>query len=479
MHYNVLVVDDDQFQSKTLRLALEKMMNYNVTTLNSGQEAINLLSSENGKSIDLVILDLSMPKIDGLEVLRQICPIHPNLPIIINTAYGDVKKSVEALKLGAFDFIEKQDGFERIKLCIENARLRSSLVSEVKKLQRHGNNQYSFDEIIGKSSQIQKSINQAKKASLSNIPVLITGESGVGKELFARAIHSNSSRSGKPFISINCSAIPENLVESILFGHEKGAFTGAVEKSLGKFREADGGTLFLDEIGELPIEVQPKLLRALQNFEIEPVGSSKVYDVNVRIITATNRNLEQMVAYKKFREDLYYRINVFNLTIPPLRERKEDIAILTNHFVRKICTFEGKMILNVSENLEHILHDFWWPGNVRQLENILYKAIVMCEDETLKPSDFGHVINYITTKTEGSDSAQLNYVSDKEPKFKTIAEFEKDIIQKALEFYNGNISKVSKVLDLGRSTLYRKMKEYGIETSGSVEEIEDFRQEKA
>ncbi|HCR85927.1 MAG TPA: sigma-54-dependent Fis family transcriptional regulator, partial [Alphaproteobacteria bacterium] len=223
MYYNVLVVDDDQFQCKTIQLALEKMLSYNVQTINSGAEAIELITSEEGNKINMVILDLSMPEIDGLDVLRAICPQRPELPIIINTAYGDVKKAVEALKLGAVDFIEKQDGFERIKICIENVRLRSGLVREVKKLHQHSKNLYSFDDIIGKSSILQKSINQAKKAALSNIPVFISGESGVGKEMFARAIHCSSSRANKPFISVNCSAIPENLVESVLFGHEKGA----------------------------------------------------------------------------------------------------------------------------------------------------------------------------------------------------------------------------------------------------------------
>jgi len=477
MYYNVLVVDDDQFQCKTIQLALEKMLSYNVQTINSGAEAIELITSEEGNKINMVILDLSMPEIDGLDVLRAICPQRPELPIIINTAYGDVKKAVEALKLGAVDFIEKQDGFERIKICIENVRLRSGLVREVKKLHQHSKNLYSFDDIIGKSSILQKSINQAKKAALSNIPVFISGESGVGKEMFARAIHCSSSRANKPFISVNCSAIPENLVESVLFGNEKGAFTGAIEKSLGKFREADGGTLFLDEVGELPADVQPKLLHALQNFEIEAVGSSKVYDVNIRVISATNRDVEQMIASQKFREDLFYRLNVFNLSIPSLRERKDDIIHLTTHFVEKLCLKEGRKILKTSPCLEKILTEYWWPGNVRQLENMLYKAIIMCDNDTLEAKDFSTVFNHLANQNYSSQSNSLNYVSDGEAKFKTLSEFEKDIIQRALEFYNGNISKVSKVLDLGRSTLYRKMKEYGIDIQGAIEDIEDFRRE--
>lgn len=305
MTYHILVVDDDPFQCKTTKLALEKILNYRVSTLSNGQQAIDILLSPKGTDIDLVILDLSMPGIDGLDVLKEVTPQRPELPIIINTAYGDIKKAVEALKLGAIDFIEKQDGFEKVKHCIENVRMRVGLSTEVKKLHKHNQNIYEFDDIIGDSVALRKSIKLAKKAAKSNIPVFLQGESGVGKELFARAIHSNSIRGAAPFISINCSAIPKDLVESTLFGHEKGAFTGAIQKNKGKFLEANGGTLFLDEVGELPLDVQPKFLRALQNMEIEPVGSEKVIDINVRIISATNKDLFEMTEKGSFREDLF------------------------------------------------------------------------------------------------------------------------------------------------------------------------------
>jgi len=481
MSYSVLVVDDDPFQCKTTKLALEKMLNYKVATLNDGRSAIELLLSPQGCEIDLVILDLSMPVVDGLEVLKNVVPQRPELPIIINTAYGDVKKAVEALKLGAVDFIEKQDGFERIKLCIENVRLRAGLSLEVKKLHKHSRNIYEFEDIIGNSSAINKSISQAKKASLSNIPVYIYGESGVGKEMFARAIHAASTRRLKPFIAINCSAIPANLVESVLFGHEKGSFTGAIDKSIGKFREADGGTLFLDEVGELPLDIQPKLLRALQNFEIEPVGSSKIYDVNIRVISATNRNLERLISEGKFREDLYYRLNVFQLNIPPLRERKDDLSILLEYFVEKICLREGIKILKIDPQLPKLLSDYWWPGNVRQLENIIYKAIVLCTSDNISIADFESIINFLgkpSNDVQSNNINKLNYLSESDAKFKTLNQHEKDIIEKALEFYNWNISKVSKVLEVGRSTLYRKMKEYDIEMKGNIEDIEEFRKEK-
>ena len=482
MNYKVLVVDDDQFQCKTIQLAIEKLLNYNVTSLNSGKEAIDFLLSEKGDEIDMVILDLSMPEIDGLEVLEKVVPHRPELPIIINTAHGDIKKAVAALRKGAVDFIEKQDGPERLKISIENVRLISGLNRQVRKLENFSHNKYEFEDIIGSSPAINKTIGIAKKGSLSNIPILVNGESGVGKELFARAIHNNSARSEKPFISVNCGAIPENLVESVLFGHEKGAFTGAVDKAIGKFREADGGTLFLDEVAELPLETQVKLLRALQNFEIEPVGASKHVDVNVRVISATNKNLEKAVAEGKFREDLYYRINIFQIEVPPLRQRKDDIPSLINHFIEKICIRERRKMLKINDTLVEILKDYWWPGNVRQLENSVYRAVVMSDGESLNMGDFENILSGISSVKSNFKNPNapdnVGYASNNEAKFKTIAEHEKDVIQKALDFYNYNISKVSKVLDIGRSTLYRKMKEYGIEMKGSVEELEEFKKAK-
>ncbi len=482
MNYNVLVVDDDPFQCKTIQLAIEKMLRFEVTTVNSGQAAIDLLLSEKGDEINLVILDLSMPEIDGMAVLEKVCPERPDLPIIINTAYGDVKKAVAAVKKGAIDFIEKQDGPERLKVSIENVRLLYGLKREVKKLNSFNLGKYNFSDIIGHSQSLQKTMNAAKKACQSNIPILIRGESGVGKELFARAIHSSSMRSDKPFIPVNCGAMPLNLVESILFGHEKGSFTGATEKSLGKFREADGGTIFLDEIAELPMETQVKLLRVLQSYEIEPVGSAKPVDVNVRIVSATNKNLEKAVAEGKFREDLFYRINAFQIEVPPLRQRKEDIPDLLQHFVEKICTKERRKILQADEALANILKEYYWPGNIRQLENAVYRAVVLSNGDRLSMYDFENILTAIGNNKEPNPAAaapdSVGYANHSDPKFKTIAEHEKDIIQKALDFYNHNISKVSKVLDIGRSTLYRKMKEYGIEMKGSVEDLEEFKKSK-
>lgn len=482
MSFHVLVVDDDPFQCKTIQLAIEKMLKYHVTTLTSGKEAIDLLLSSEGDKINMVILDLSMPDVDGLDVLDKVCPQRTDLPIIINTAYGDIKKAVVAINKGAIDFIEKQDGPERLKVSIENIRLIAGLSRQNKKLESFGTNKFGFKDIVGKSTALNKTINAAKKASSSNIPVLVNGESGVGKELIARAIHNESMRHEKAFVCVNCGAIPENLVESTLFGHEKGAFTGAIERTVGKFREADGGTIFLDEVGELPLESQVKLLRVLQNFEISPVGSSKNHDVNVRVISATNKNLEKLVAEGKFREDLLYRLNVYQVEVPPLRSRKEDINALIEHFAEKICVKEKRKILEVDPTLSDMLKEYWWPGNIRQLENAVYRAVVLSDGERLTMNDFENILSTIGKAPQGVQMQQgapdnVGYTNG-EPKFRTIAEHEREIIQRALDYYNHNISKVSKVLDIGRSTLYRKMKEYGIEMQGSVEEMEEFKKTK-
>ncbi len=477
MNYHILVVDNDPFQCKTIKLAIEKLLRFEVTTTTSGREAAEILLSPAGNAIDLVILDLSMPDMDGMDVLDKVCPQRPDLPVIINTAYGDVKKAVEALQKGAVDFIEKKDGPERLKVSIENVRLMANLRKEVNKLAGFANNVFDFSDIIGHSSALNRAINAAKKGANSAIPILLQGESGVGKELFARAIHHNSPRAEKPFISLNCGAIPTNLAESVLFGHEKGSFTGAIEKTLGRFREANGGTLFLDEVGELPPEIQVKLLRALQNLEIEPVGAGRPVDVNVRIISATNKNLEKAVAEGRFREDLFYRLNVFHIEVPPLRQRREDVGVLVNHFIRRICMKEKKKIMDVDDSLLKILTEYSWPGNIRQLENAVYRAVVLCSGDRLTMHDFDNILAAISANRPEDVYAPDNvgYSSNSEPRFKTIAQHERDIIQKALDYYNYNISKVSKVLEIGRSTLYRKMKEYNIEMRGSVEDIEEFK----
>jgi DNA-binding NtrC family response regulator len=480
MVYHVLVVDDDQFQCRSAQITIEKFLKYKVTTVTSGKEAINMLLGDEGRDINMVLLDLSMPEIDGMEVLKKVHPARPDLPIIIHTAHGDVKKAVDALRYGAVDFVEKQDGPERMKLSLNNARMLSTLNKEVQKMSHFSTGRLDFNDIIGISNEIKTIKRVAQKAAQSNIPMLIEGESGVGKELFARAIHSYSMRDGKNYVSVNCAAIPKDNVESVLFGHERGSFTNTVEKSIGKFREADGGTLFLDEVGELSLDVQAKLLRVLQDFEIEPVGSTKSINIDVRVISATNKDLKEAVRRGLFREDLYYRLNVFPIIIPPLRTRKIDIPVLIDHLVEKICVRESRKILPIDDKLVERLTEYSWPGNVRQLENALYKAIIICDNDVLKPQDFDGILRAIELEkgeAQHPDASRvgINFNQRNSTGFKTLANYEKEIIVTALEYHNWHISKVSKELGIGRSTLYRKMKEYGIEENGTIEEIKEFR----
>ncbi len=482
MSYHLLVIDDDPFQCKTIQLTIEKFLGFIVSTETSPKNAIKNFSNGKYNHINMVILDLSMEEMDGLDVLDFLTSKHPDIAVIINTAFGDINKAVDAVKRGAVDFIEKQDGPERMKLSIENARTLTTLKKRINKLEKVSNNNFKFIDIIGSTTGLEKTVGHANKAASSSIPVLLSGENGVGKELFARSIHNESIRSSKPFVAINCAAIPTNLVESTLFGHEKGAFTGAVNSSIGKFREANEGTIFLDEIGELPLEIQAKLLRVLQNYEIEPVGSSNTHDVNVRIVSATNKNLEKAVEDGSFREDLYYRINTLTLDIPPLRKRVEDIEPLIKHFIEKICIKENLSIHDYDENIIPLLQSYRWPGNVRQLENTLYRAIILSDNKKLNIDNFDLILKGLTSN---KDSGQANEYDDvkffdsNKSNFKTISEYEKGIIESALEYYNWNISKVSKILDIGRSTLYRKMKEYGIAEHSTVDELDDYRRKES
>nr|WP_277620376.1 sigma-54 dependent transcriptional regulator [Kordiimonas lacus] len=335
-----------------------------------------------------------------------------------------------------------------------------------------------FQSLVGTSESMQRATDLAKKAAKAIIPVLIEGESGVGKEVFANAIHDASDRSGTPFVAVNCGAIPENLVESILFGHEKGAFTGATEKRIGKFQEADGGTLFLDEVGELPLDVQVKLLRAIQEKEIDPVGGRQSIKVDIRIISATNRNLAERVAAGAFREDLFYRLNVYPIHLPPLRDRKTDIPALTEHFLDQIAAMEDMARKQVSMDALRLLENYDWPGNIRQLQNALFRAVILSDGDMLTPSDFPHLQPVAGTlpvqptvhaappaaiQTPLGDSMLLALESS-DGHIRQFNELEADIIRKALERYDGKMAEVARRLGIGRSTLYRKVAEYGLDT---------------
>lgn len=472
----VLIVEDEITQSALLE-GIVKRAGFTSVCAQSGPEALSLLADFPPNAIDIILLDLVMPGMDGIEVLGHLRAKFPKLPVIMLTAHSSINTVVNAMRAGANDFIVKPASAERIRTAINAGLETASLVGEIE-LMQDARPISGFDNLIGNSPVINRAIGLAQKAATASIPVFIDGESGVGKEVFARAIHATSDRTGYPFVAVNCGAIPENLVESILFGHEKGAFTGATEKRIGKFEEANGGTLFLDEVGELPQDVQVKLLRAIQEREIDPVGARSSVKVDIRIISATNRNLAELVTKGHFREDLYYRLNVFPINLPPLRERREDIPKLTTHFLKNLAEVEGLPKKSVSQSTINALLSYHWPGNIRQLQNALFRAVILSEQDVLEPNDFSHLgealasenpapashsphFHHNTTGTVHNDAVMsiLNSSGHVRP----LADIEADIITAALNRYDGKMAEVARRLNIGRSTLYRKIEEYNLQ----------------
>jgi DNA-binding NtrC family response regulator len=475
MAKTVLVVDDDPAQRRLVQAVLERE-GYQVVHAESGGEAIDRLTK--GGGADVVLLDLVMPTMSGMECLAEIRTAGVTTPVIVLTANGGIETVVKAMQAGAQDFFVKPASPERILVGIRNALQLTQLTAEVGRLKKHVSGRTTFADLVGDSRPMQMVKQLGARAARSSIPVLITGESGVGKEVIARALHGASDRTGKPFVAVNCGALPANLVESILFGHEKGSFTGAHDKHLGKFAEANGGTLFLDEIGELPLDMQVKLLRALQEGEIDPVGSKRSVKVDVRIVSATNRDLSGAVAAGTFREDLFYRLNVFPIEAPALRDRRDDIPALIDHFVARFNAEEGKRIMGASPETLALLTAFDWPGNVRQLENTIYRAIVLADAPFLQPHDFP-AISGVAMPLEAQPSAAVaatpSYadlpplpdqpikILDERGHLRTLEDIERDLIQHAIEVYAGHMSEIARRLGIGRSTLYRKVREQGLE----------------
>ena len=478
MAKTVLVVDDDPTQRRLIQAVLDRE-GYAVVHAESGGEAIDRLTK--GGGADVVLLDLVMPGLSGLETLAEIRTAGVAVPVIVLTANGGIETVVKAMQAGAQDFFVKPVGPERLLIGVRNALQLTQLSAEIGRLKKHVSGRTSFDDIVGDSPPMRMVKALGVRAAKSGIPVLITGESGVGKEVIARALHGASDRAGKPFIAVNCGALPANLVESILFGHEKGAFTGAHEKHAGKFVEANGGTLFLDEIGELPLDMQVKLLRALQEGEVDPVGAKRAVKVDVRIVSATNRDPAQQVKEGAFREDLFYRLNVFPIEAPALRDRREDIPALVEHFIARFNVEEGKRVTGCAVETMALLQAFDWPGNVRQLENSIYRALVLADSPLLQPHDFpaisgvampltsGAAISHDRAETSGSDGggeAQPDSpvrIIDARGHLRTLEEIERDLIQHAIEVYSGHMSEIARRLGIGRSTLYRKVREQGLE----------------
>jgi DNA-binding NtrC family response regulator len=484
MAKTILIADDDPAQRRLLQASVERN-GFNTKTAEDGRAAVRLAEDE---SVDLVLLDLVMPGLNGLEALKEIRMRRPTLPCIVLTASGGIDTVVQAMQAGANDFFVKPASPERILVSIRNALEMSTLKVEVTRMKKKAANTLTFDDMVAAAPSMRMVVRMGQRAAASNIPVLITGESGVGKEILARAIQGSSERAGRPFVTVNCGAIPENLVESILFGHEKGAFTGAVEKHAGKFVEAHGGTLFLDEVGELPLDMQVKLLRVLQESEVDPVGGRRPVKVDVRIISATNKDLAKLVAEGRFREDLYYRLNVFPIEAPPLRERREDIPAMVQRFIIRFNAEEGRSVRGCAADTMSMLTSYDWPGNVRQLENMVFRAVVLSEGDLLLPEDFPQISGVkprpLTAANDtlpqgavapANDSAPMVAATPAEappvPIFdegghlRRLEEVERDLIELAIEHYAGHMSEIARRLGIGRSTLYRKLREYGLDES--------------
>jgi DNA-binding NtrC family response regulator len=482
MGKTVLIVDDDPSQRRLLQGAVERQ-GFATRTAEDGAQAVAQAADP---AVDVVLLDLVMPGVSGMEALAQIRQKREDLPVIVLTASGGIDTVVKAMQAGANDFFVKPASPERVLVSIRNALKVGELFGEVKRLKKKAAGTFTFADMVAGAPAMRQVIRLGQRAASSNIPVLILGESGVGKEVIARAIHGESERCGRPIVAVNCGAIPENLVESILFGHEKGAFTGAHDRHLGKFQEADGGTLFLDEVGELPLDIQVKLLRALQESEVDPVGSKRPVKVDVRIVAATNKDLARLVAEGRFREDLYYRLNVFPIDAPPLRQRKEDVPALIKHFVTRFNAEEGKRILGAAPPTLAMLQAFDWPGNVRQLENAIFRAMVLADGDFLLPEDFPQI--HAALPEFAAPPAAANAVLDPSPPppangvaetyapepiavsifdpaghLRTLEDIERDLIEFAIDLYAGHMTEVARRLGIGRSTLYRKLKEYDLE----------------
>jgi DNA-binding NtrC family response regulator len=485
MTTTILVVDDDPVQRRLLEAMLRRF-GYEALTAESGDAALRVLSGPDGDAVNLMILDLVMPELDGHGVLAALRERGLDIPVIVQTAHGSIDTVVTAMRAGASDFVVKPVGAERLQVSIKNALKLGALEHEIRHMKRRATGTLGFRDIATKSADMTRIVRLAERAAKSGIPVLIEGESGVGKEVLARAIQGSSDRKGKPFVTVNCGAIPDNLVESILFGHEKGSFTGATEKHIGKFVEANGGTLFLDEIGELPLEAQVKLLRAIQEGEVDPVGGRKSIRVDIRIISATNKSLLDQVKQGSFREDLYYRLNVFPITLPPLRARREDIPDLARGFLARFSAEEGKKIRGFTSETQALITRYDWPGNVRQLENAMFRAVVLSDGDELTIADFPQIAAHMdgfdvrippapatpTFSNATSEPPRIIQVPVRDPNaldllegtdMRKLEELERDIIKFALEHYRGHMSEVSRKLGIGRSTLYRKLKDYGLD----------------
>lgn len=452
MKSKILIIDDDSSLRRVLEYNLQEE-NYQVYAAASGEEGLRLFSEE---TPDLVISDMKMPGMDGMKVLKAIKELSPETLVIMITAFGTVDIAVEAMKAGAYDYITKPFNRDGLRLTVAKALKFRNLAADNKRLKNELADRNDFRTMIGSSAAMERVFQVVAKVADTDVSVLITGESGTGKEMVARSIHARSSRREYPFVAINCAAIPRDLLESELFGHVKGAFTGAIKDKTGKFQLADGGTLFLDEVGELPLELQPKLLRALQEKEVEPVGGTKPHKLDVRVVAATNLDIEKALAEARFREDLYYRLAVIPIHLPSLRERREDIALLLRYFCRK----HGAERVSFDKSSMAAINSYRWPGNVRELENLVERILIMRGSDLITLGDLPDKIR--TVRTVPCDTSKSGNVVNLPDEGYPLEQLEREIVVEALERNHWNQSAAARFLSIPRHTLIYRIEKYGI-----------------
>ncbi|QWV95137.1 sigma-54 dependent transcriptional regulator [Geomonas oryzisoli] len=450
----ILLIEDDD-GSREAMLILLKASGFAIKGCSSGKEGLDLLA---GEPFDIVISDLFLPDVNGIDILTRVKQDSPRTEVILVTGHGSAETAVQAMKKGAYDYITKPLNIEELRIIIDKAVEKGQLLSENVYLKKQLQDKYEFANIIGNSQAMQQLFSRMKRIIKTDSTVLILGESGTGKELVAKAIHFNGNRKDKPFIAVNCSAIPENLLESELFGHVKGAFTGAVKEKVGKFEAANNGTIFLDEIGTLPMHLQTKLLRVLQEQEVERVGSNKQIKLDVRVVSATNVNLEEEVARGNFREDLFYRLNVIPVLIPPLRERIEDILPLTRHFLEKNCRSMQRPIMHLDKEALEALEAYPWNGNVRELENIMERIVALTEGDVITLRDLP--ANIAKNYQEGNHTVSVTPAGI--DMVQAISEIEKRMIGEALQLSGGVKARAAAMLSINRTTLVEKMRRLGM-----------------
>jgi len=467
MKPRILVVDDEESIREFLEIMLRKD-GYEVTCAEDGQKALDLVRK---RSFDMVISDLQMPNMTGLELLKNVKAQYPDMTFMMITAFGTTETAVDAMKLGAYDYILKPFKIDEVRINIANALRSQSLEVENRTLKKELHKEYSFQNLVGNSDSMHRIYDLVKRVSQTPTNVLITGESGTGKEVVAKAIHYNGPLKDRPFVTVNCGAIPESLMESEMFGHKKGSFTGAIADKAGLFEVADGGSLFLDEVGELPLTIQVKLLRAIQERVIRRVGGTEDMKVDVRIIAATNRDLEEMVKEGTFRQDLYYRLNVINITTPPLRDRPDDIPLLAAHFLKKYNERLGKSIQGISDEAMDMLRKYDYPGNVRELENIIERTVALEGGATILPESLPPFVNTPSGRKVASAN-EIEVTQEGLDLDKVMGQIEKELLIKAIHAAGGVKKKAAKLLNITFRSMRYRVEKYNLGTIGD-DELDD------